>query len=193
MSKEKICTKCGRLFFSSGLLCIPCYQKNYYESNREKIRKKKAIYYENNKERIDEKSREYNILNKEKVKLKNRVHYNNNKSTILAYQKSIRHTPIGRFKQGKQSAKERNLKWTLSFDEYKLLISKVCHYCKQSLEGFCGTSLDRIDNSMGYIASNVLPCCGKCNNIRNNFLTVEEMEVAMEAIVKYRKEHSNET
>lgn len=46
--------------------------------------------------------------------------------------------------------------------------------------------LDRKDNSLGYIIDNVLPCCGDCNKVRNTVLTVEEMEVAMKAVLVFR-------
>ena len=73
------------------------------------------------------------------------------------------------------------------FEQYEAIISQPCHYCYCSLYNFGGSSLDRIDNLVGYVLTNVLPCCGICNNIRNNFLSVKEMEVAMAAVVEFRK------
>lgn len=152
----------------------------------EKLRK--AEYYQQNKSSIDNRCKQYTSLNKEKVLQKNRKHYKENKEEILRYQKSIRHTPKRKYGQARKSAKERNLEWTITFEEYISLISNPCHYCNSPLKEFGGSSLDRIDNAIGYILTNVLPCCGTCNNIRNKFLTVKEMEVAMQAIIKFRKE-----
>jgi hypothetical protein len=64
---------------------------------------------------------------------------------------------------------------------------KGCHYCFSSLLTETGIGLDRINNNLGYSLDNVLPCCGNCNKIRQDKLTVEEMKVAMSAIINYRK------
>lgn len=51
-----------------------------------------------------------------------------------------------------------------------------------------GVGLDRIDNdSRRYDVTTVLPCCGSCNMTRGDRLTVEEMKVAMDAVLAYRK------
>lgn len=49
-----------------------------------------------------------------------------------------------------------------------------------------GVGLDRIENSKGYIISNVVPCCGSCNKIRGNNLTSDEMAIAMKAVRNFR-------
>ena len=189
-----MCPKCKQEFNKSGKLCTPCYQKSYYEQNTERIRLRKVKYYENkdNKEKRIKQQRKWTELNKERKSLSNKVYYTNNKTNILSYQKKIRNTPKRKFSQGKKSALERDLEWKLTFDEYKDIICNSCHYCKTSLEGWGGMSLDRINNSAGYILTNVLPCCGTCNNMRNDFLTVEEMEVAMAAVLKLREKKTKQ-
>jgi hypothetical protein len=76
----------------------------------------------------------------------------------------------------------------LSFEEYCYIFRNdpPCIYCG-SLIRATGSGLDRIDNTLGYTVSNVNPCCGTCNDIRGYNLTVEEMKVAMTAVVKFRK------
>lgn len=54
------------------------------------------------------------------------------------------------------------------------LVSKGCFYCGRNLLNLTGTSLDKINVDKGYTVGNVLPCCGDCNTIRMNILTVEE-------------------
>ena len=44
-----------------------------------------------------------------------------------------------------------------------------------------------MNNEKGYEEGNVLPCCKDCNSVRQDVLTVEEMKVAMKAVLKYRK------
>lgn len=46
------------------------------------------------------------------------------------------------------------------------LIVKGCQYCGET--ELSKTGLDRIDNSIGYIESNVNPCCITCNLIRKD-------------------------
>jgi len=61
-----------------------------------------------------------------------------------------------------------------------------CIYCGSTIRAI-GSGLDRIDNSKIYTVDNVNPCCGTCNDIRGDNLSVEEMKVAMKAILTYRR------
>jgi hypothetical protein len=38
-----------------------------------------------------------------------------------------------------------------------------------------GVGLDRLDNDIGYMSGNVVPCCGICNTTKNSMLSSEEM------------------
>jgi hypothetical protein len=63
-----------------------------------------------------------------------------------------------------------------------------CFYCDSSLLNIItGSGLDRIDNSQGYTPENTLPCCYSCNSLRGDRLTVEETEIAVQAIIAFRK------
>ena len=65
-------------------------------------------------------------------------------------------------------------KFTLSFEEYTCITSRPCHYCGAMKDPESRGFLDRIDNEKGYQAHNVLPCCGNCNGLRSDKLSVEE-------------------
>jgi len=52
------------------------------------------------------------------------------------------------------------------------IIGKSCFYC-----GDLSSGCDRIDNSIGHIKSNCVPCCHRCNTIRNNIFTPDEMKI----------------
>lgn len=84
-------------------------------------------------------------------------------------------SPVGRFSFAKRSAKQRNLRWSLSFTGFKKLLRQPCTYCERQLKE-TGIGLDRIDNKRGYSKSNVLSCCGVCNRIRSNKFNVHEMK-----------------
>lgn len=70
-------------------------------------------------------------------------------------------------------AKERNLCWELTDEEFKTLTSRPCHYCgkmpstvrrqRHSNGPYIYNGLDRVDNHKGYERSNVVPCCPTCN------------------------------
>ena len=144
------------------------YYKDYYQKNKSKWKK----YY---KMRRTTKLHEIRMYEKKR--------YAENKDKILAYQK----TPKARFSFAKSHSKHYKKEWKITFDQYKKLLNQKCFYCNCSLLNMKGIGLDRINNAKGYIMGNVLPCCGDCNYIRQDLLTVEEMKVAMLAILKYRK------
>lgn len=97
-----------------------------------------------------------------------------------------------RYSYAKASAKTSKKKWCLTKEQYFQIVSQNCHYCSLPSQGL-GVGLDRIDNdkSIGYTVDNILPCCKDCNRIRGPYLTVEEMEVAMKAVVLFRKKKNN--
>jgi hypothetical protein len=74
--------------------------------------------------------------------------------------------------------------FSLTYEQF-LAFTKIkeCHYCASELPwqpyGKCGSSrtynLDRKDNAMGYVAENLVACCGRCNYIKSNVLSYEEM------------------
>lgn len=85
------------------------------------------------------------------------------------------------------SNRKKVIEFTLTFHEILDLWKLGCHYCGNDIMRNSGVGLDRINFNTGYIPGNVLPCCGNCNKIRNNILTVEETEVAIKAVLDYRK------
>lgn len=160
VQKNKVCKECTksaeRLIKS---LCYNCYRKNWYYLN---------LKYEQNRSRI-----------------RGRLIQNNNKKRILKnkYQNKFARTSKAKFSYGKRKAKSKELDFKISIKDYEKLISKGCHYCNKNLFTEVGVSLDRIDNTKGYIKSNVIPCCGDHNKLRGNYLSVKETEVAVCAIL----------
>jgi len=92
-----------------------------------------------------------------------------------------------RYKVAKSGAERRNKEFKLTIEDYKNLISPICHYCHGFFgEIISGCGLDRIDNNIGYTVDNCVPCCAYCNIVKGSFLTQEEAEVAIEAIIKLK-------
>jgi hypothetical protein len=75
------------------------------------------------------------------------------------------------YAEKKSLARRLGVRFELSLDQYKQLISQHCHYCNAApvLRGrrgfqFIGQeSLDRKDPNGDYVTSNVVPCCLSCN------------------------------
>lgn len=103
-----------------------------------------------------------------------------------AYQKAHSKEPKRRFQKLQYKYTHYKLPLSIDLTTYLTLITNKCEYCQKSLTEETGCSLDRIDHTQGYHSTNVVPCCGSCNQIRNIHLTFDEMKVAMNAVVKYR-------
>jgi hypothetical protein len=71
------------------------------------------------------------------------------------------------------SVRQRGLCWELTDEDFDRLTAQDCFYCgikpsavqvaAGSLGEFIYNGLDRKDNSVGYTAENVVPCCKACN------------------------------
>lgn len=76
----------------------------------------------------------------------------------------------------KSNARQRGIKWNLTDEQFKYLITQNCYYCgiepqvrktttyKQNKEYVNG--IDRIDSHKPYSIDNVVTCCGKCNKMK---------------------------
>lgn len=78
-------------------------------------------------------------------------------------------------------AAERNLVWDLSKEQFWYVAEEPCVYCgnegtsyfKQPKSSpwaspYVYTGVDRIDSKVGYVYSNVQPCCKWCNMAKSN-------------------------
>ena len=75
----------------------------------------------------------------------------------------------------KRGAKRRGLEFEIPMTEFERLTSLNCFYCGAIPSRIVGdksnkyhgtytyNGLDRVDNFVGYVLSNVVPCCSKCN------------------------------
>lgn len=97
--------------------------------------------------------------------------------------------PKNRYRRAISRAREKKKVFDMSFEFYIGIISRGCFYCGDSLLEQTGISLDRIDNDEGYIVSNVLPCCGRCNQVRSNLFTVGETRAMITALLQYQAAH----
>ena len=75
-----------------------------------------------------------------------------------------------------KGAKTRGYEFEITFEQFEVLTKQKCHYCncepsmKCRVKGGNGSyiynGLDRVDNSIGYKISNIVPCCNFCNRAK---------------------------
>ncbi len=72
-------------------------------------------------------------------------------------------------------AREKNLEFSLTKDEFKSLMDSDCYYCgSEPSNSFAQhgkflpvyQGIDRKDNTRGYVPDNVVPCCIICNKMK---------------------------
>lgn len=81
----------------------------------------------------------------------------------------------------RQQAKDRGLVFDISRSEFHALVASLCTYCgapPQNVMKAAGgdilyNGIDRVDNDVGYVSGNVVPCCKICN-IAKGRMSVEE-------------------
>lgn len=71
-------------------------------------------------------------------------------------------------------AKNRELPFQLTFEQFTDLIYMPCHYC--AVVGDPLNGVDRIDSSLGYLVSNCVPCCSICNRAKGAMPYAEFLE-----------------
>ncbi len=171
METIKICSKdnCQRKRVARGL-CNNHYQQ-WRNSQPESI------------EKVQETRRKTRLKNSEAIRTYRKKYWAENKETIEAKRKIKNKAPLFRFNLAVASARQAGLQWELEFEQFKDLISMPCTYCQAAPPPTCGKWIDRVDSSKGYTKDNAAPCCGKCNRIKNNFLSKEET-VAVIALIK---------
>lgn len=111
------------------------------------------------------------------------------------------------YKEYIKNATKRNLEILITFDEFTALVTSKCYYCEYSKKGET-TGIDRINNDIGYILSNCVPCCETCNRMKLYYhpeffvekckIITKQQEVSQEfyskwAIYYTRSVHNNYT
>lgn len=160
---------------TKSLLCRECYFKEYYSKEENLKRKNETTkkWNEQNKERRREISIQWQKANPERTR------------EIRA--KTVR-GDRNRFTRAKYRAQKRGFEWDIPYEQFLELTKKDCFYCSQPIN-LSGVGLDRKDNKKGYTLENSVPCCGPCNRVKSDIFTHDEMLVAMNAVLKFRKKN----
>jgi hypothetical protein len=92
-------------------------------------------------------------------------------------------------------AQTRTIEFSLSVEEFRSITSLPCFYCnklpsqisrasskKHTAEAvknseYIYNGIDRVDNKLGYTADNVVPCCKRCNDVKNDATLLEILHI----------------
>lgn len=85
-----------------------------------------------------------------------------------------------------------DLLWNFNFYQ-ELIKDSSCYYCLGVLKPG-GHGLDRMDNSLGHVCFNVVPCCWDCNELKGIRLSYEEMMLLVPVLreIRLRRERTKE-
>jgi hypothetical protein len=165
MLKEKTCKKCGKIFFPDS----PAH--SFCGSSKEKSgcayihlleTKKKSREKPKYREYIRNYQREYSrrvwesLSDDEKKKKTARLREMRNRYLL---------NPVSRYYKNRSAAKQRGLEFNITMEEYVSFQNCKCQYCGDNMKVI---GLDRVDNNIGYVSGNVVPCCSICNKMKNN-------------------------
>lgn len=94
----------------------------------------------------------------------------------------------------RNNARKRNIIFNLSKDFILNIIQENCYYCDSEPNNilknyfnngnFIYNGIDRVKNEIGYIESNVVPCCWNCNNMKGK-MSQEEFYLHMDKIYNH--------
>lgn len=130
--------------------------------------------------------KKYYLKNRERLLAKGKEYVAKNRERVLRTHRDRLRKPEDRYKYCKYIAKKDGREFTLDFELYCAFLKEPCKYCDGPISE-TGFGLDRKDSSRGYTEDNVVACCTTCNRIKNSLLTHDEMRIAMDAVMRYRK------
>lgn len=118
--------------------------KEYYQKNIEKERQRGKDWYA----RQDKKAL-YERRKARQLELGHSTWYDRPERCIKYYQRN---------------ATKSGLEFQLTLEDFKTFWQKPCFYCGSSIETI---GLDRVDSSKGYLLTNIVACCKRCNWMKN--------------------------
>lgn len=92
----------------------------------------------------------------------------------------------------KANAKNRRIAFDLSEDRMRTLLGQNCSYCgctpstvartRSGYGEFVYNGVDRVNNDLGYVEGNVVPCCNQCNIAKQGLSAPEFLEWARRVV-----------
>jgi len=164
--------------------------------NKENLRKWAREYYQKRKNescyqsKKRENAKKYYLSHKKQCDERRKKYFETHKEYYRQYRREWRwQNPNGIYSCLKLGAKRRNLLFELNkndFVNWYIGQEKVCFYCHRNIEKidekndfFAKRSkrltIDRLDNLKGYTIGNIVLCCYRCNSIKGDFFSKNEM------------------
>lgn len=155
--------------------------KEWHSKNADSVKAYRRKYYAENRDRLIRARREYCAKNREKIREDQRRRWAEN-AHVRAKVKERNKLPENRFREYKWRAKKKNLRFSLSFRMFKALLELPCYYCGRKLSLM---SIDRVNSDKGYIRSNVVTSCVRCNGAKSDLTVDEFLEMCREVVSHY--------
>lgn len=84
--------------------------------------------------------------------------------SIFNFDDDIDSETLKKYKVYKARCEKVGKEFNLHVNEFNWQIKKNCYICNKQNSG----GLDRVDNNLGYIETNIYPCCFDCNRMKSN-------------------------
>jgi hypothetical protein len=88
------------------------------------------------------------------------------------------------YNEYKKRADNKSLLYDLTTEEYNTITKSQCYLCSRNSREKYKNGIDRVDNNLGYIMSNVKACCASCNYIKKNMELGELFDKMTEIFMK---------
>lgn len=94
----------------------------------------------------------------------------------------------------KRHAANAGREWGFTDAEFLAITSMDCHYCgipparvvRSWWDSIRYNGIDRLDNAIGYVPSNCVPCCSTCNHAKHT-MSVADFEGWIDRLVAFRQ------
>ena len=137
------------------------YMREYTLENKDKISKQRKV-------RLEKES-----LEKRGKRLKRMIIWRSKNSEYLKeYSRKQYQKDITKYSTYQKEAEKRGYEFSLDYSTFLKLFHDRCTYCgKEDSRG-----IDRVDNTIGYIAINCKGCCSICNYMKKDMTKEKFLE-----------------
>lgn len=102
---------------------------------------------------------------KECMKHDGKVYRANNLDACRARGRVHNTSLLHKYRNYQYNAKRRDIKFFLTREQVEIITSQPCFYCGSNKS----VGIDRVDNNIGYLVENCVPCCMICNKMKINY------------------------
>jgi hypothetical protein len=104
------------------------------------------------------------------------------------YKEERKEHMLTHYQNFKRSSIRRNIEFNISIEEFTEIVQQNCYYCNHYKETEA-IGIDRVNNSIGYVSTNIVPCCADCNILKND-LPLEKFIDLISKIYHHRIENT---